>query len=106
MYEGQEGQQPVEQTNKLFIWNLPWGVKEEDVTELFSAYGEVTSAKVSIDRETGRSKGFGFVEFKNLEDAIKAQADANGWEISGRNIKVEFAKPMEKREFSRPRNQY
>lgn len=76
--------------------------------EEFEPYGEVVFAKVNLDRETGRSKGFGFVEFANEEDAARAQREMDGKEVKGRSIKVDFAKEdptkMYKREASAPVN--
>ncbi len=76
--------------------------------EEFEPYGEVVFAKVNLDRETGRSKGFGFVEFANEEGAARAQREMDGKEVKGRSIKVDFAKEdptkMYKREASAPVN--
>lgn len=68
-------------------------MRAHDLEEMFNEYGEIAFAKVVIDKATGRSKWFGFVEYKNLDDAVKAQKELNGGEISGREIKVEFASP-------------
>jgi nucleolin len=76
---------------KLFIANLPWALRGKDLKEIFSEYGEVAYAKVILDRETGKSKGFGFIEFVNAEDAAKAVQDMNEAEINGRSIKLDFA---------------
>ena len=79
------------ETNKLFIGGLSWGLDWQEVKDAFKEYGEVTFVKVIKDRETGRSKGFGFVEFKNVEDAVAAKDAMDGAELDGRNIKVDFA---------------
>ena len=76
---------------KLFIANLPWSLRGRDLKEIFSEYGEVVYAKVILDRETGKSKGFGFIEFANPEDAKKAVEEMNEAEIDGRTIKLDFA---------------
>ena len=76
---------------KLFIANLPWSLRGRDLKEIFSEYGEVAYAKVILDRETGKSKGFGFIEFTNPEDAKKAVEEMNEAEIDGRTIKLDFA---------------
>jgi cold-inducible RNA-binding protein len=78
--------------NKLFIGSLPWSTDEAELTELFSAYGEVTSARVITDRETGRSRGFGFVEYADEETAAKAMEAADGSMVDGRNITVSIAR--------------
>ena len=76
---------------KLFIANLPWSLRGKDLKEIFSEYGEVIYAKVILDRETWKSKGFGFIEFANSEDATKAVQEMNEAEINGRTIKLDFA---------------
>lgn len=75
----------------IFVGSLPYSLKEEDLRELFEAYGEVSSAKLIIDRETNRSKGFGFVEMSDDESAQKAIDGLNGIEVSGRSIAVSQA---------------
>ena len=79
------------ETNKLFIGGLSWNLDWQEVKDAFKEYGEVTFVKVIKDRETGRSKGFGFVEFANVEDAVAAKDAMDGAELDGRNIKVDFA---------------
>ena len=76
---------------KLFIANLPWALRGKDLKDIFSEYGEVVYAKVILDRETGKSKGFGFIEFVNADDAAKAVSEMNEAEINGRTIKLDFA---------------
>lgn len=83
--------------NKLYIGNLSYGIKDQDLNSLFSKYGEVLSAKVITDRDTGRSKGFGFVEMGTDEEAQKAISELDGNEIDGRPLKVNEAKPREPR---------
>ncbi|MBB1543422.1 RNA-binding protein [Candidatus Gracilibacteria bacterium] len=81
---------------KLFVGGLNWKMRGNDLKTEFSKYGEVVFARVNLtQREQGeppRSKGFGFVEFKNAEDAAKARAEMDGQELWGRAIKVDFAK--------------
>lgn len=76
---------------KIFVGSLPYKVEEADLKELFEAYGEVTSVKIITDRETGRSKGFGFIEMSDDQFAQKAIDGLNGTEISGRTIAVSQA---------------
>ena len=86
----------------IFVGSLPFKIQEADLRELFEAYGEVNSVKIINDRETGRSKGFGFVEMADDEAGKKAIADLNGSEVAGRNIVVNQAedkKPRENRSF-------
>ena len=86
----------------IFVGSLPFKIQEADLKELFEAYGEVNSVKIINDRETGRSKGFGFVEMAEEEAGKKAIADLNGSEVAGRNIVVNQAedkKPRENRSF-------
>lgn len=79
------------ETNKLFIWSISWNLDWQDLKEAFSVFWEVTYVKVVKDRETGRSKGFGFIEFANIEDAKRAKEEMDGKELDGRAIKVDFA---------------
>jgi len=84
-------------TSKLYVGNLPFEVTEDDLQELFTAHGTVTSANVITDRETGRARGFGFVEMEEAEDAQSAIKSLDGQEFKGRNLKVNLAKPREGR---------
>ena len=84
----------------IYVSNLSFNVQDEDLREFFTPYGEVTSAKVISDRETGRSRGFGFVEMSDDAAARKAIAELNEATVDGRTIKVTEAKPKE----DRPRN--
>ena len=82
---------------KLFVGSLPWAVDDAQLEEMFSEFGQVTSAKVIIDRETNRSKGFGFVEFDD-DNAAKAAIDKlNNSDVQGRTIVVNEARPQEPR---------
>ena len=78
---------------KLFVGNLPFAMADADLNSIFSAYGAVTSANVVIDKFSKRSKGFGFVEFENDEDAAKAMEALNNSEQMGRNIAVKETLP-------------
>ena len=82
--------------NKLFIGSLPWSINNDSLKELFAQYGEITEAIVITDRDSGRSKGFGFVTFTNEADAQKA-LEMDGREVEGRTIVVNVAKPREDR---------
>ncbi|MFM6997394.1 MAG: RNA recognition motif domain-containing protein [Limnohabitans sp.] len=83
--------------NKLYVGNLPYSVRDGDLEQSFSAFGSVTSAKVMMERDTGRSKGFGFVEMGSDEQAQAAIAGMNGQNLGGRNLVVNEARPMEAR---------
>lgn len=78
---------------KLYVGNLPFGVTDDQLTQLFSAHGTVQSAQVIMDRDTGRSKGFGFVEMGSDAEAQAATAALNGQAIDGRNLTVNEARP-------------
>ena len=79
-------------STKLFVGSLPWSVNDEELKETFEKHGTVVSAKVITDRDTRRSRGFGFVEMENQDDARKAIRALNDSELSGRNIVVNEAK--------------
>jgi len=81
----------------IYVSNLSFNVQDEDLREFFAPYGEVTSAKVVNDRETGRSRGFGFVEMADEAASKKAIAELNDATIEGRAIKVTEARPKEDR---------
>ena len=83
-------------SKKLFVGSLPWAVNDEALKQAFTPYGNVVSATVVTDRRSGRSKGFGFVEFENDSEAKAAIEALNGSEMNGRNIVVNEAKPKEK----------
>lgn len=80
---------------KVYVGNLPFSVDDAKLKELFSAYGETEEATVIKDKFSGRSKGFGFVTFKEDEAAKKAISEMNDKEVEGRNLKVNEAKPMD-----------
>jgi RNA recognition motif-containing protein len=93
----------------IFIAGLSFKVNDADLSNLFEEYGTITSAKVVIDRQSGRSKGYGFVEIEDNDAAAKAIAELNGAEYDGRTIAVSEAKPREerpRREFSGNRGGY
>lgn len=81
----------------IFIGGLSYGINDADLMDLFEEYGEVTSAKVIMDRETNKSKGFGFVEMSDDAAASKAISELNGGEFDGRTISVSEARPREER---------
>jgi RNA recognition motif-containing protein len=81
----------------IYVSNLSFNVQDEDLREFFAPYGEVTSAKIINDRETGRSRGFGFVEMSDDAASKKAIAELDGATVEGRAIKVVEAKPKEDR---------
>ena len=83
--------------NKLYVGNLPYTVRDEDLSQAFSAFGSVNSAKVMMERETGRSKGFGFVEMGSDAEAQSAIQGMNGQSLGGRSLVVNEARPMEPR---------
>jgi RNA recognition motif-containing protein len=83
--------------NKLYVGNLAYSVRDEELQQAFSAYGTVSSAKVMMDRETGRSKGFGFVEMGTDAEAQAAINGMNGQSLSGRAVVVNEARPREER---------
>jgi hypothetical protein len=86
--------------NKLYVGNLPYQVRDSDLEQAFGQFGQVTSAKVMMERETGRSKGFGFVEMGSDAEAQAAITGMNGQPMGGRSIVVNEARPMEN---NRPR---
>ena len=85
-------------SKKIFVGNLPWSVGYTELRGLFDSYGEIEDALVIADRETGKSKGFGFVTFKNDADADKAISEMNEKEIEGRALNVNEAAASEKRD--------
>ena len=83
--------------NKLYVGNLPYSFRDEDLQQAFAAHGTVTSAKVMMERDTGRSKGFGFVEMGSDAEAQTAINAMNGQQFGGRGLVVNEARPMEPR---------
>jgi len=84
-------------SNKLYVGNLSYSVSSSDLESAFGAYGSVSSATVLMDRDTGRSKGFGFVEMSNPSDAKSAISGLNGKPLDGRDMIVNEARPREER---------
>jgi RNA recognition motif-containing protein len=81
----------------IYVGNLSYSLSESELRDAFAAYGEVSSVKVLMDRETGRSRGFGFVEMPNQSEAESAVAEVNGKEVGGRALRVNEARPREAR---------
>ena len=84
-------------SNKLFVGNLSYSIQDSDLQEQFSSFGQVQSAMVIIERETGRSKGFGFVEMSSSQEAEAAVRGMNGKSLGGRDVNVNIARQMESR---------
>lgn len=89
---------------KLFVGNLPYETNDQGLSDLFSPFGEVSSANIISDRFSGRSRGFGFVEMTNDGEAEKAIQEMNGKELNGRAIVVNEARPREERPEGRRRD--
>ena len=83
------------ETNKLFIGGISWNLEWQDIKDAFKEFGEVSYVKIIKDRETGKSRGFGFIEFASIEEAAAAKEAMDGAELDGRNIKVDFAQEKE-----------
>jgi RNA recognition motif-containing protein len=81
----------------IYVGNLSYSMTESELHDAFAAYGEVTSAKILSDRETGRSRGFGFVEMPNQREAEEAIAQLNGKDLGGRALRINEARPRERR---------
>ena len=81
-------------STKLYVGNLPYSINDESLAEAFSAYGTVNSAKVIMDRDSGRSKGFAFVEMSTSDEAMNSISQLNGTQLEGRAINVSEAKPQ------------
>lgn len=86
------------ETNKLFVGNLHWHVNRQELKEFFSQWGEVEYCTVMLDRETKKSRGFGFVTFVNAEDAARAKEESHEKELHGRPVFLEFARTQPERE--------
>lgn len=91
---------------KIFVAKLSYQTQEDSLKELFEGFGEVESAKIIFDRETGRSKGFGFVEMPNDDEALEAIEKLNEADFEGRNIVVKKANPPSPRNENRGRHRY
>jgi RNA recognition motif-containing protein len=81
----------------IYVGNLSYGMSEQELRDAFAAFGEVSSVKILTDRETGRSRGFGFVEMPNQSEGEAAITQLNGKELSGRALRVNEARPRERR---------
>ena len=81
----------------IYVGNLSWNTQEPELRDLFSQHGSVDSARILKDRETGRSRGFGFVEMPNDDEARAAIEALNGFELDGRQLRVNEARPREER---------
>lgn len=79
---------------KLYVGGLPYSTTDDELAELFAQHGTVASAKVIVDRDTNRSKGFGFVEFENDDEGKAAEKAMEGYDVGGRTIKVNEARPQ------------
>jgi RNA recognition motif-containing protein len=90
-------------SKKLYVGNLPYSTTDQSLTDTFSQCGTVESAKVIMDRDSGRSKGFGFVEMSSSSEATASIDKFNGTQMDGRAITVSEAKPQAPREFNRGR---
>lgn len=92
--------------NKLYVGNLPYAFRDNDLQQAFSPFGTVQSAKVMMERDSGRSKGFGFVEMGSDAEAQAAIAGMHGQNCGGRDLVVNEARPMEPRPPRSPRGQF
>ena len=85
-------------SNKIYIGNLSFNIAEDGLRDVFAKFGEVSSCKLITDRETGRSKGFGFIEMSTAQEAQDAISSLDGSDLDGRNMRVNEAKPQERRD--------
>ena len=81
----------------IYVGNLSYGMSEDELRDAFGAFGEVSSVKILMDRETGRSRGFGFVEMPNQSEAENAISQLNGKDLGGRALRINEARPRERR---------
>ena len=89
---------------KIYVGNLPWSIKDDELRDLFAPFGEVSSAMVIMDKFSGRSKGFGFVEMNSDSDAESAMKALNEKDVGGRPLRVNEARPREDRPNRGPRH--
>ena len=82
---------------EIYVGNLPWSISDQELADAFGAYGNVEKASIISDRDSGRSKGFGFVTMNDADEANKAIEAMNGSDMGGRNLKVNEARPREER---------
>ena len=85
-------------SNKIYVGNLSFNLQEDNLSGEFEKFGTVSSCKIITDRDSGRSKGFGFVEMSSAQEAQEAISNLDGKDLDGRNLKVNEAKPQESRE--------
>ncbi len=90
----------------IYVANLSWNTNRDSLRELFSQYGDVASANIILDKMTGRSRGFGFVEMPDEADAKRAIEELNGAEFEGKTITVNVARPREERPYNNDRRRY
>ena len=83
--------------NKIYVGNLPYSINEDSLMRHFEKFGKVASSRVIVDRDTNRSKGFGFIEMGSENEATDAISSLDGQELEGRTLKVNLAKPREER---------
>lgn len=88
-------------SQKIYVGNLGFSINDQTLSQKFAQYGTVSSAKVILDRDTNRSKGFGFVEMSSSQEASKAIHALNGSDFDGRQMNVSEAKPLERRDHNR-----
>jgi RNA recognition motif-containing protein len=81
----------------IYVGNLSYGMSEDELRNAFGAFGQVSSVKILMDRETGRSRGFGFVEMPNSQEAETAISQLNGKDVGGRPLRINEARPREPR---------
>jgi cold-inducible RNA-binding protein len=89
---------------KLFVGNIPYSMTEDELREIFEECGSLASCKLIIDRETGRSKGFGFIEYKSEKDALAAIEKYHNAEVKGKELVVNEARPQENKNRRHPAN--
>ena len=90
----------------IYVANLSWSTNRDSLCELFSRYGDVASANIILDKMTGRSRGFGFVEIPDEVDAKRAIEELNGAEFEGKTITVNVARPREEKPYNNDRRRY
>jgi len=86
----------------IYVGNLSYGMSEDELRDAFGAFGQVSSVKILMDRETGRSRGFGFVEMPNQSEAEQAITQLNGKDVGGRALRINEARPREEQRRQRP----
>lgn len=102
----EESAAPAHEETKLFVGNLAWGTTDSSLSEAFSRYGTVVDARVVLDRFTGRSRGFGFIEYDAADSAAEALEAMNGFNLDGRNVRVDRANRRPQRQPRRSNDYY